>query len=259
MTDSILVEHSGDVTILRLNNPAALNAMDCVMAETLTERLREARTGARAILLTGAGRAFCAGVDLASSGPPADGDHDAGLALESAFNPLMETIKISPVPILSAVRGAAAGVGASIALACDLIVAGEGAYFLQAFRRIGLVPDGGSALLLAHSIGRARAMELMLLGERLPAPTALAWGLINRVVPDDAVEETALALATDLARGPTRALGLIRQAAWAALSNPFEQQLRLERTLQREAGHSPDFAEGVAAFLEKRPAQFSGQ
>ena len=163
------------------------------------------------------------------------------------------------MPILSAVRGAAAGIGASVALACDMIVAGQGAYFLQAFRRIGLVPDGGSALLLAHTVGRVRAMELMLLGEKLDAATALAWGLINRVVEDGEVEATAAAIAASLAKGPTRALGLIRKAAWAALSSDFESQLDLERALQREAGGSADFAEGVAAFLGKRLADFTGQ
>jgi 2-(1,2-epoxy-1,2-dihydrophenyl)acetyl-CoA isomerase len=258
MTDSILVEQEGDVVLLRLNNPAAMNAMDGDMAEVLTARLRDATASARAILLAGSPRAFCAGANLGSAAPTDDPAFDAGARLESSFNPLMQAIKDSPVPILSAVRGAAAGVGASIALACDLIVAGESAYFLQAFRRIGLVPDGGSALLLAHSIGRARAMELMLLGERLPAATAFAWGLINRVGQDEAVESTALAIAAELARGPTRALGLIRQAAWSALSTPWEQQLGHERNWQREAGRSPDFAEGVAAFLEKRPARFSG-
>ena len=257
MDDGILVERAGDVATLRLNNPAALNAMDAGMAEDLGAKLGEAGRSARCIVLAGHERAFCAGADLASSGPAAAAEgFDAGARLESSFNPLMQAVKDCPVPIISAVRGAAAGIGASLALACDMIVAGQGAYFLQAFRRIGLVPDGGSALLLAHSIGRARAMELMLLGERLPSDRALEWGLINRVVADDVVEATAADLAASLASGPTYALGLIRRAAWSALSSSWEAQLQTERELQREAGHSPDFAEGVAAFLEKRPARF---
>ena len=249
MTDSILIETAGDVTTLRLNNPASLNAMDGGMAEALHARLDEAASSARAIVLAGGPRAFCAGANLAGGGPASD---DAGARLESSFNPLIRAIKDCRVPIIAAVCGAAAGIGASVALACDMIVAGRSAYFLQAFRRIGLVPDGGSALLLAHSVGRVRAMELMLLGDRLPAETALAWGLINRVVEDDAVEAEAAAMAAGLASGPTVALGLIRRAAWAALSSDLESQLALERALQRVAGRSADCREGVAAFLGKK-------
>ena len=255
MSDHILIETAGDVTTLRLDNPAALNAMSAEMAEALHAALAEAAATARAIVLAGHPRAFCAGANLAAGGPSGA---DAGARLESSFNPLMRAIKECRVPIISAVSGVAAGIGASVALACDMIVAEQGAYFLQAFRRIGLVPDGGSALLLAHSVGRVRAMELMLLGDRLPAPTALEWGLINRVVPDDAVEATAAELAASLASGPTLALGLIRKAAWAALSSEFDTQLGLERDLQRQAGASPDCREGVTAFLEKRVAQFTG-
>ena len=256
MSDTILTETAGDVITLRLNNPAALNAMDGDMAEALHARLTEASATARAIVLAGSPRAFCAGANLAG------GDlagKDAGATLQASFNPLMRAIKTSRVPIISAVCGAAAGIGASIALACDMIVAGRSAYFLQAFRRIGLVPDGGAALLLAHSVGRVRAMELMLLGDKLPAETALAWGLVNRVVADDAVETQAAALAVSLAAGPTVALGLIRQAAWAALSGDFETQIVLERGLQKQAGQSADCQEGVAAFLEKRVARFEGK
>jgi 2-(1,2-epoxy-1,2-dihydrophenyl)acetyl-CoA isomerase len=257
--DTILVEATGDVVTLRLNTPAAMNAIDGDMAEHLHAKLNQAAHQARAIVLAGCPRAFCAGANLGSSEIPPDiATSDMGSRLESSFNPLMRAIRECPVPIISAVRGAAAGIGASIALAADMIVAGDTAYFLQAFRRIGLVPDGGSSFLLAHAIGRPRAMELMLLGEKLPAETALAWGLINRLVPDDSVEATAADLAAKLAAGPTRALGLIRRAAWAALEQNFEAQLNLERTLQREAGRSPDFVEGVAAFFGKREARFSG-
>ena len=260
MDDRILVEQVDDVTTLRINNPAALNAMDGGMAVALGNHIRAARQSARCVVLAGHERAFCAGADLARSDRASgEAQFDAGARLESSFNPLMQAVKDCTVPIISAVRGAAAGIGASLALACDMIVAGQGAYFLQAFRRIGLVPDGGSALLLAHSIGRVRAMELMLLGDKLPAARALEWGLINRVVADDAVEAAAAELAASLASGPTIALGLIRRAAWSALSSSWEQQLQTERELQRDAGRSPDFVEGVAAFLEKRPARFTGR
>jgi 2-(1,2-epoxy-1,2-dihydrophenyl)acetyl-CoA isomerase len=163
------------------------------------------------------------------------------------------------VPLISAVRGAAAGVGASIALSADIIVAGQGAYFLQAFRRIGLVPDGGSTFLLTRAIGRVRAMEMMLLAERIPAPKAMEWGLITRLVADDAVETEALRLAAELAAGPTVAIGLIRKAAWAAAeTGGFQDALNTERNLQRKCGSTADFREGVNAFLEKRTAQFKG-
>ncbi len=257
MDDRILTERAGDVVTLRLNAPAVMNAIDADMAEDLHAKLVDASGQARAIVLAGHERAFCAGANLAGGPRPAGAD--MGERLESAFNPLMLAIRHCRVPVISAVRGAAAGIGASIALCCDMIVAGESAYFLQAFRRVGLVPDGGSAFLLAHSVGRVRAMELMLLGEKLPARTALEWGLVNRVTADGEVEGVAAELAASLSRGPTRALGLIRRAAWAALAQDFGQQLELERALQREAGESADFHEGVAAFLGKREAQFTGK
>ncbi len=256
MADLILSETAGTVTTLRLNNPAAMNAITAEMAEDLHAKLTQAASASRAVVLAGHARAFCAGANLAGRGPATE---DAGARLESSFNPLVAAIKDCRVPIVAAVCGAAAGIGASIALACDMIVAGQGAYFLQAFRRVGLVPDGGAALLLAHTVGRVRAMELMLLGEKLPAETALAWGLINRVVPDDDVEATAATIAASLAEGPTVALGLIRRAAWAALSSDLESQLTLERNLQTQAGRSPDCREGVTAFLEKRVARFKGK
>ena len=256
MADSILIETSGDVTTLRLNNPAALNAMDGGMAEALHAGLEAAAESSRAIVLAGSPRAFCAGANLAGGVPVRA---DAGARLESSFNPLIRAIKDCRVPVIAAVCGAAAGIGASVALACDMIVAGRSAYFLQAFRRVGLVPDGGAALLLAHTVGRVRAMELMLLGDKLAAETALAWGLINRVVTDELVESEAAGIAASLASGPTFALGLIRRAAWAALSSDLETQLGLERELQKMAGHSPDCREGVAAFVEKRAAQFTGK
>ena len=259
MTSHVDYELNGNVAVVTLNDPATLNALTPEVVESLHESADRAGREARAMLLCGAGRGFCSGWNLGAMGAqPDEGPPDAGLALEAFVNPCMRALRDLPIPWISAVHGAAAGVGASIALAADLIVAGESAYFLQAFRRIGLVPDGGATWLLAQSAGRARAMELMLLGDRLPAARALDWGLINRVVADDAVQETAFSLAQDLANGPTRALALIRQAAWAATSGDLDAALATERRLQTQAGRTADFHEGVKAFLEKRPAQFTG-
>jgi 2-(1,2-epoxy-1,2-dihydrophenyl)acetyl-CoA isomerase len=252
----ILMEQAGDVITLRLDNAPAMNAMNADMAEELHAKLLQAGREARAVILAGHERAFCAGVNLAPGSRPVS--VGGASPLEQIFNPLVRAIKACPVPIIAAVRGVAAGVGASVALSCDMIVAGESAYFLQAFRRIGLVPDGGSAFLLAQSVGRVRAMELMLLGEKLPAQTALSWGLINRVVADGDVEAEAAKMAAGLAAGPTLALGLIRKLAWAALTSTLEAQLALEADLQVEAASKQDHAEGVSAFLEKRPARFVG-
>ena len=253
------------VALITLNDPATLNAAGIDMAVELTDAFRRIATGqvaARAIVLTGAGKGFCSGANL-QSGPASrldvDGKPDAGVALESTYNPLVTLMRDSDIPIVTAVNGAAAGIGCSFALLGDITIAGESAYFLQAFRRIGLVPDGGATWLLAQSAGRARAMELMLLGEKLPAPKALDWGLINRVVPDEDVATTALALAQDLAAGPTLALAMIRRAAWSATASNLDQALTTERQLQTEAAQSADFREGVMAFFEKRVARFTGK
>ncbi len=251
----------GGVRIVALSDPATLNAASLEMAGELTQALGEL-DGVRAVVLTGEGRGFCSGANL-TSGPgggavDTDGLPDAGAALESTYNPLVSAIRDLPVPIVTAVNGAAAGIGCSLALMGDLIVAGESAYFLQAFRRIGLVPDGGSTWLLPRMVGRARAMEMTLLGEKLPAAKALDWGLVNRVAPDAELMPVALGLARELAAGPA-SLGLIRRAMWAALDADWSAQLDHERHAQRAAGKTEDFREGVAAFLAKRPASFNGR
>jgi 2-(1,2-epoxy-1,2-dihydrophenyl)acetyl-CoA isomerase len=169
----------------------------------------------------------------------------------------MTFLRDLPIPFVTAVNGAAAGVGCSLALMGDIILAGESAYFMQAFRRIGLVPDGGSSYLLPRMIGRARAMEMMLLGERIPAPKALEWGLVNRCVPDHELMPTATAMAQELSEGP-KSLAMIRQLAWDSLDTHWREQLARERDTQRHAGRTADFAEGVTAFLQKRPAKFTG-
>jgi 2-(1,2-epoxy-1,2-dihydrophenyl)acetyl-CoA isomerase len=261
MSHGDLVQYAkdGDVAILHLNQPETLNALSSAMGIALLEALSRAAHEARAILLSSRGRAFSSGANLTEGGMNlSDGQRDMGSRLDTIFNPIMRKIRDLPVPLVTAVRGAAAGVGCPLALMGDIIIAGRSAFFLQAFCNIGLVPDGGSAYVLSRAIGRVRAMELMLLGERYPAESALAAGLVSRVVDDDKVDETAVEIAQRLARGPTRTLALIRQSAWAALDSDLDAQLDRERALQREAGRTSDFIEGVTAFREKRKPQFRG-
>jgi 2-(1,2-epoxy-1,2-dihydrophenyl)acetyl-CoA isomerase len=231
------------------------------MAEEVSTAVSDLGSTVRAILITGRGRGFCSGAGLSADlteDELARSERDFGAILETHLNPLMSKLRDLPVPWISAVNGAAAGVGASLALAADLIIASESTYFLQAFARIGLVPDGGSSHLLVKTVGRVRAMELMLLAERLPAAKALEWGLINRVVPDGALEQESFNLASQLARGPAVALGLARKAAWCAVDADWEAMLKLERESQRVAGRTHDADEGINAFIEKRTARFTG-
>jgi 2-(1,2-epoxy-1,2-dihydrophenyl)acetyl-CoA isomerase len=251
------------VALLTLNDPATLNAAGDQLVADLVDAIDKIAAGqiaARAIVITGEGRGFCSGANLAGriGEPQPLEERDVGERLETIFNPLMKTLRELSLPIVTAVNGPAAGVGASLALMGDLIVAGESAYFLQAFRRIGLVPDGGSTWMLPRMIGKARAMELMLMGDKLPAPRALEWGLINRCVPDGEVLPTALALAKELAAGPA-AIGMIRQLVWEGLNAGHDDQLQNERLMQRKAGRTEDNIEGVRAFLDKRPAVFTGR
>jgi 2-(1,2-epoxy-1,2-dihydrophenyl)acetyl-CoA isomerase len=262
MTSQVEYQCSNNVAVIRLNDPNSLNALSIPIVQALQAAFARAAGEARAALICGAGRGFCSGWNLATTAPDAGpfdaAPFDAGVVLETLVNPFMQTLRDLPIPLVSAVHGPAAGAGASLALAADIVVAGESAYFLQAFRRIGLVPDAGATWLLTQSVGRARAMELMLLGERLAAPKALEWGLINRVTPDADVFSTAHAIATELAAGPTIALAMIRKAAWLAAESNFTAALDTERAMQARAGATADFAEGVKAFFEKRAAAFSG-
>jgi 2-(1,2-epoxy-1,2-dihydrophenyl)acetyl-CoA isomerase len=260
--EQVYVTGHGRVAVVTMNRPEMLNAASEGMAKGLRDAFGfvEKSGEFRAAVLTGEGRGFCAGVNLADqTADPELGPLDTGRLLEAAFHPLVRMLRDLCVPLITAVNGAAAGVGMSIALMGDLILAGRSAYFLQAFTRIGLVPDGGSTWLLPRLVGLARARELSLLAERLPAETALAWGLINRVYDDTELVKEAVALGERLASGPTRALAATRQLYWASPHNSMEQQLDLECRHQRAAGLSEDFAEGVAAFFAKRPAVFKGK
>jgi 2-(1,2-epoxy-1,2-dihydrophenyl)acetyl-CoA isomerase len=254
------LELDGAVAILSMNHTEVLNAVSAEMLEGLIgalDAIAASATRVRCLLLTGVGRAFSTGANLQGRG--GNGlRRGAGHALETQFHPFLRRLRDLPFPIVTAVNGPAAGAGMSIALMGDLILCARSAYFLQAFRRIGLVPDCGSTWLLPRLIGRARAMELSLLGERLPAEAALAWGLVNRVYDDEALMGEARRLAHDLAAGPTIALGKIRGLYWESADNSFEEQLDLECRAQRLAGATDDFREGVKAFLEKRPANFIG-
>lgn len=261
MSDPTLqLEWVDQVAIVRLNDPATLNAITLSNVAAFLDTLHEIEARGRAMILTGAGKSFCSGANLSGGmGEEVSPDQiDAGLALETHINPLMQRLHDLQVPWISAVRGAAAGAGASLALAADLIVASETAYFLSAFSRIGLVPDAGATHLLVRTVGRPRAMEMMLLGEKLPAQTALAWGLVNRVVPDEQLETEALQLASRLAAGPA-SLRAIRKSAWRAVDCSWAESLQVEREQQLAAGRTADFGEGVAAFHGKRPARFTGQ
>ncbi|MGE0530576.1 MAG: enoyl-CoA hydratase/isomerase [Hyphomonadaceae bacterium] len=248
------------VALITLSDPATLNAISVEMTEELNVLFDRASSEARCIILTGEGRGFSSGANLASGAPPLadDGQPDLGARLEQTFNPFVKKLRDLPIPYVTAVNGAAAGIGCSFALLGDLIVAGESAYFLQAFRRIGLVPDGSATYHLPRMIGRARAMEMMLLGERIPAKQAYEWGLINRCVPDSELLPTAKTLALELANGPTKTLGMIRRLGWASLDNSWEEQVHAERQAQKLAGRTEDFREGVQAFFQKRSANFKG-
>ena len=256
---------SGAIGVITLSDPSTLNAAGLdTMAELQQafDDFAKPGSGVRCVVLTGEGRGFCSGANLSGrGGPPVDvppEGPDSGAALETVYNPFMASIRNYPIPIITAVNGVAAGVGCSLALMGDLIVAAESAYFMQAFRRIGLVPDGGSTYLLPRLIGKARAMEMALLGDKVPARTALDWGLVNRCVPDDQLMSAAHEIAQALATGP-KALGAIRKLIWESLDAEWSEQLHAERVAQKSAGRTEDSREGVLAFLQKRPAQFKGR
>jgi len=253
---TILVESFAGYRRIMLNRPERLNALTVEMAAALHAALDEAEAdkSCRALLLTGAGRGFCAGQDLTEIVGAAPSDLTR---LLEHYHPLILKIRALPIPVVCAVNGVAAGAGANLALACDIVLAARSASFVQAFARIGLIPDCGGTWFLPRLVGQARARALAMLAEPLPAATAAEWGLIWRVVEDEKLTEEAQALAARLAAQASTALALIKRALDASGNNSLDRQLDLEGELQLEAGSSPDHAEGVRAFLEKRPAAFA--
>ena len=257
--ETIEIARDGDVLTLTLNKPDRLNAASLAMADELSAALDNLR-GARAVLITGAGRAFCSGADLQSRGDASvSGGQASYAALTRHYNPLMLKLARLPVPIVTAVNGPAAGIGCSLALAGDFAIAGNSAYFLQAFVNIGLVPDGGASWMLPRLIGKARATEMMLLGEKISAAKAESWGLVYKCVDDAVLIDEARALAGRLAAGPTVAIGVMRQNIAAALDADYASALLAEAEGQRIAASSADAIEGGVAFLQKRKAAFQGR
>jgi 2-(1,2-epoxy-1,2-dihydrophenyl)acetyl-CoA isomerase len=256
--ETILFEVADNVAKLTLNRPDKLNAFNDQLHADIADALTrvENETAIRALIVTGAGRGFCSGADLGQRLEPGRG---AGDALDRHYHPRLRRLRALKKPVIAAVNGPAAGAGMSLALACDIVLAAQSAVFIQAFTRIGLVPDAGSTYYLPRLVGSARAKALTMLAEPLPAADAERWGLIYKTVPDERLMDEAMAIARKLAQGPTFALGLTKAAIDASLGNDLDTQLALERDFQKAASRAADFREGVTAFLEKRPARFTGE
>jgi 2-(1,2-epoxy-1,2-dihydrophenyl)acetyl-CoA isomerase len=261
--ETIQVEMRDSVGVITLNRPEVLNALTEKVGQEFLTGVAEVRDlGARAIVLTGAGRAFCAGGDLRAMQTIAERKGRVDAFFDEPLGLLNECISIirrSPLPFIAAVNGAASGGGCNLALACDLVVAGESARFNQAFIKVGLSPDCGGTFILPRLVGWKRATELMMTGDIIPAQRALEIGMINAVVPDAELMARALAMAEKLAQGPTAAMGRIKELLEASATNDYGGQLELERTAQIQSGQTKDFREGVAAFIEKRPPKFVGR
>lgn len=259
--ETIEFELQDGLARITLNRPDSLNSFTTQMHEEMRSILDiiEADTSLRCLLITGNGRGFCAGQDLNDRAvSPTDGPRDLSDSIETNYNPMIRRFGALPVPVICAVNGVAAGAGANIALACDIVIAARSAKFIQVFCKIGLIPDSGGTYILPRLVGTARAMGLSLLGDSISAEQAVQWGMIWQMVEDDELQETATKLARHLTTQPTKGLGLIKKAIRASVDNDFDTQLNLESTLQREAGFSNDYQEGVSAFLEKRKPTFSG-
>ncbi len=262
MDDEILVEARDGWRRIMLNRPDRLNSFNDAMHRKLAAAVADAGAddSVRAVLLTGAGRGFCAGQDLSDRKPKAGAPPpDLGATLENFYNPLIRALRTLPKPVVCAVNGVAAGAGANIAFACDIVLAARSAKFIQAFSKIGLVPDSGGTFFLPRLVGAARASALAMLGEPVNAEQAESWGLIWKALPDETLMDEAEALTERLSRQPTAGLAMIKQALAASFSNNLDAQLDLERDLQRKAGHTADYAEGVSAFFDKRTPAFLGR
>jgi 2-(1,2-epoxy-1,2-dihydrophenyl)acetyl-CoA isomerase len=257
----VLVDKRAGFRVITLNRPQRLNAFTEAMHIALKDAIAEAEADrdCRALLLTGAGRAFCAGQDLNDRMAKPGETVVLGKALEDHYNPLVRKLRALPFPVVCAVNGTAAGAGANIAFACDIVIAAKSASFLQAFAKIGLVPDSGGTYVLPRLVGMARARALSLLAEPVPAEKAEAWGMIWKCVPDEELIGEAGRICNLFASGPTYGYSLIKQALDASMNNTLDAQLDLERDLQRQAGEHPDYAEGVRAFMEKRTPNFAGR
>jgi 2-(1,2-epoxy-1,2-dihydrophenyl)acetyl-CoA isomerase len=263
--ETVDVHREGAAATIELNRPETLNAWNAQLGHDLLAAITAAAEdqGVRAVVITGAGRAFSAGADLRDLSGREErtpqGVPDVRRVLTERYHPIITTIRTMPKPVLAAVNGPAVGIGLSLALASDLVMAAESAYLLLAFVNIGLVPDGGSSLFVPTRVGFARAAEMAMLGERIPAAQALDWGLVNRVVPDDAFASEGAALRDRLAAGPTRSYAGAKRQLNHWLYARMDEQLELEADIQQEMAGSPDFAEGVAAFIQKRPPAFEGR
>jgi len=261
MSDTILTVDHGNWIEITLNRPDRLNSFNDEMHYALRSVIAGARdTGTRAILLTGAGRGFCAGQDLGDRDPSKmDGPPDLGNTVRTFYAPLVRLIRSLNFPVICAVNGVAAGAGANLSLACDIVLAAHSAKFIQSFSKVGLIPDTGGSWHLPHLVGEARAKGLALTGEALPAEKAADWGLIWKALPDDELMDEARALAEKLANGPTLGLGLTKQTIQTSAVNTLSDHLEVEADAMKTCGESGDYAEGVAAFLEKRAAVFQGK
>ena len=258
--DVIRYETGNGVATITLNRPEVLNALSGELMDALANAIRNANADAsvRALIITGAGRGFSSGADLAAKHPEGKRP-DSGTTLRTRYHPVIELLRGMPKPVITAVNGIAAGAGMSIALSGDIILAGASASFLQAFAKIGLIPDAGSTYFLPRYVGEVRARALAMLADKIDAQTALHYGMVWKVYPDDQLQSEARKLAEHMAKMPTQAYALIKQALNASLNRTLTEQLEVEATLQMKASSTDDFREGVAAFIEKRPANFKGR
>jgi 2-(1,2-epoxy-1,2-dihydrophenyl)acetyl-CoA isomerase len=261
MSETILVSKQDDWVEITLNRPDRLNSFTDEMHLAFRSAIEDARdSGARAILLTGAGRGFCAGQDLGDRDPEKmGGPPDLGHTLNTYYNPLINLIRSLEFPVICAVNGVAAGAGANLALACDIVLAADSAKFIQSFSKVGLVPDAGGSWMLVRLIGEARAKALALTAEPVSAETAMAWGMIWKMVPSEELMDASRSLAASLASGPTYGLGQTKKLIQAGANIELAEHLALEAKVQKKCGESPDYAEGVSAFLRKRAAKFTGK